>query len=251
MFSNFYLPNDLDKPPTLYAIMNSIVNFGEVDKTKIKDLAHESRTKIFDFTYPLSSNFDKESFEENILNNFIQRRIGFETFNMFKIKLRVKLNEIMPYYNKLIDSYANWNLFNDGESVTESSNLNKNTNINTSNNTSASDSSNTNVNASNISDKRFSDTPQTNLNDVRDGSYVSEYNYDTDSGTSNTNTNGTSTSNATSSSLANELSTNTKRVSRTEKNKINIYKDYLEMNKYNIMTMIYKDLECLFYSLID
>ena len=33
------LPNDHPEPPTLYSLLNSIVNYGEEEQTKIKDLA--------------------------------------------------------------------------------------------------------------------------------------------------------------------------------------------------------------------
>ena len=42
---------DYNIPPTLYALLNSIVNFGEEEKTKIKDLAKVGRSTIFDFDY--------------------------------------------------------------------------------------------------------------------------------------------------------------------------------------------------------
>ena len=64
------IPNNCEKPPTLYAILNSIVNYDKEDKTKIKDLAKEGREKIFDFDYPLSDKLDKEEFECLILNKF-------------------------------------------------------------------------------------------------------------------------------------------------------------------------------------
>ena len=34
----------------------------------------------------------------------MMRRIGQETFTAFQIQLNAKLNEIMPYYNMMIDS---------------------------------------------------------------------------------------------------------------------------------------------------
>ena len=39
------------KPPTLYAIMNSIANYDAEEKTKIRNLAKATRAKIFDFDY--------------------------------------------------------------------------------------------------------------------------------------------------------------------------------------------------------
>ena len=37
------LPTDNDRPPTLYALLNSIVNYGQEDQTKIKDLREERK----------------------------------------------------------------------------------------------------------------------------------------------------------------------------------------------------------------
>ena len=111
------LPTNCDKPPTVYSILESIVNYGKEDKTKIKDLAKVGRFKIFDFDYPLSDKISKEDFEIMILNHYLQRRIGFDTVTAFKIQLDVKLNEIMPLYNKMFDSIDGWNIFNDGEKI--------------------------------------------------------------------------------------------------------------------------------------
>ena len=90
MFFNMFvpfLPPNCDKPPTVYSVLNAIVNGDkeDYDYTKIKDLAKEGRYKIFDFDYPLSSKVDKEYFETMILNHYITRRIGFETVTNFKL----------------------------------------------------------------------------------------------------------------------------------------------------------------------
>ena len=115
-----FLPPNCNKPPTLYSVLNSIVN-GDKDEdeyTKIKDLAKEGRSTIFNFDYPLSEYIEKEKFETMILNHFLQRRIGFETVTAFRIQLDVKLNEIMPLYNKMFSALDNWEIFNDGEVIT-------------------------------------------------------------------------------------------------------------------------------------
>ena len=106
------------KPPTLYSIMNSIANYNATEKTKIRNLAKATHEKIFDFDYTLSSAINKSDFEEEILNHYIMRRIGFETFTAFQIYLENKLKEILPYYNILFDSLKDYNLFNNGESIT-------------------------------------------------------------------------------------------------------------------------------------
>ena len=89
-----FIPPNCDKPPTVYSILNSIVNGDkeEDDYTKIKDLAKEGRSTIFNFDYPLSSNINKEKFETQILNHYLMRRIGYETVTAFRIALDVKLN---------------------------------------------------------------------------------------------------------------------------------------------------------------
>ena len=161
-------PVDYNIPPTIYSILEAIVNFGEEEKTKIKNLAKKGRSEIFDFEYPLSTNVSRETFECMILNHFLMRRIGYDTVTAFKIALEVKLNEIMPIYNKLFDSLEGWNLFNDGE-ITSRVTTDEGEN-------SISSTSYT----ANTSDRRYSDTPENQLQDVQDGTYVSEYNYDRD-----------------------------------------------------------------------
>ena len=208
---------DYNLPPTLYRLLNSIVNYDEDEQTKIKNLASAGRTSIFDFEYPLSTHVDKEDFEVMILNHFLMRRIGYETLNAFKIALNVKMNEIMPMYNKLFDALDGWNIFTSGESVTE-------TGSNSLNNISSS---------SNISDRRYSDTPQQQLTNVQNGTYITDYNYDTDTGSVSSSTSGS----------------DTRSITRTPADKIKVYKEFIE-NKKSIMTMIFEDLDPLFYGLV-
>lgn len=218
LFYNIFrpLPTDYDIPPTIYSILNSYVNFDNDDPVKISNLASSGRGVIFDFDYPLTTNVTKESFEVMILNNFLMRRIGYDTVTAFKIALCVKLNEIMPKYNILFDSINNWNLFNDGETITRQYSATL---------------SNTGTTGS-ISDRRYSDTPQNQLSDIRDGRYVTDYNYDTDS--SNISNSGTETR------AENEH--------RTLADKNNLYITFSkEVN--NVYTLIFKELEPLFYGL--
>ena len=166
------VPDNFKKPPRLYDLMESIVNYGKTNKEKIKNLAKYSRATIFDFDYPLSSNVNKEEFETKILNHYITRRIGFETFTIFQIELDTKLNEIMPKYNKMFDALKNWDIFNDGEKTIRDGTDNRNVDT-------SSDTSNK-LNNNTVTDRRFSDTPQNQLEDVQNGSYVTNYNYDQD-----------------------------------------------------------------------
>lgn len=236
-----YIPNMCDLPPTVYSLLESIVNYGKDEKTKIKDLAKYGRTTFFNFDYPLTENITKEQFETIILNNFIDRRIGFDTLTMFRIKLNVKLNSIMPKYNKMFDALENWNIFNDGEVTTETGTDERQT-TNTTQNTL---SNNSTTQSNSVSDRRKSELPQDQLENLRDGTYVGEYNYDTDTatGTDSSTSNGSATSNGTDN---NEY---TKEIRRSPADKIAIMKE-MQTNINNIYEMIFKDLECLFYQIV-
>lgn len=230
-----WIPSWNTKPITLLSYMDSIVNYGkpENEKKKNRELAKYSRETIFDFDYPLSNKVDREYFECQILNHYIMRRIGFETPTAFEIALENKLNEIMPDYNKLFDMLEGWDVFNDGENVTRTQTT-TNTLSNTGTNT-------TNSNTNNTSDRRYSKTPQNQLQDVRDGKYITDYNYDTTNGTNNITSNDTTNSNG--SGTINET------ITRTPAEKMRLYNEY-KTNLTHIMTLIYKDLDVLFYGLL-
>lgn len=225
-----------DEPPTIYSLLNSYVNFANDTPAKIKDLANAGRAMFFDFDYPLATGMTKSEFECMILNHFMMRRIGYETLTAFKIALNVKLNEIMPMYNKLFESINGWNIFTDGEIMDRTV-----TDSRTVNNTGTSSGTN-NTTSSTTSDRRFSNTPQNALQDVRDGQYVTEYNYDTDGGTSNTTTSASNSNNSV------EGGNQTEHIVRTPTDKMHLYTEFLK-NRQNIYTMIFKELDPLFYQL--
>lgn len=248
-----FLPPNCEKPPTVYSILESIVNYGKDEKTKIKDLAKEGRTTIFDFEYPLSEKVNKEDFECMILNHFLMRRIGFETVTAFRIQLNVKLNEIMPMYNKLFDSLDGWNIFESGEVTERIGNDNRTIeNItNSQNNTSNNLSNNSTTSSTNISDRRNSELPQNQLQNLRDGSYVSNYNYDTNNNNSSDNSSSQGTSETTANNTTNTEDKNnyTETIRRTPADKISIFKEF-QSNIKSIYSMIFDELECLFYQIL-
>lgn len=241
------LPPNCSKPPTLYSVLNSIVN-GDKDEdeyTKIKDLAKEGRSTIFNFDYPLSEYIEKEKFETMILNHFLQRRIGFETVTAFRIQLDVKLNEIMPLYNKMFNALDNWEIFNDGEVTTRTGS--DNTTTQNTNNTSNSLTNQSTTSTTDVSDRRNSELPQNQLSELRDGNYVTNYNYDTNTNNGQDNSTSQGTSQATNNGTDNKQYNET--ITRTPADKIAILKEMQE-NIKSIYTMIFKDLDCLFYQLV-
>lgn len=206
------------KPPTLYAILNSIANYDSEEYTKIRNLASVTHGKVFDFDYELSSALDKNQFEIDILNHFLMRRIGFETFTAFQLYLENKLHEILPYYNLMFDSFKDFNLFGSGETITRETTDNRN--ITSSGGTTG--------------ETRTSELPQNRLSDINAGSYVSSQ------GTNNVN----SSSETNDNDLVNEV------INRSPVDKMSVYKSFLE-TKNSVMTMIYKDLDILFYGIAD
>lgn len=248
-----FIPANCEKPPTVYTILESIVNYGKDNKTKIKNLAKEGRTTIFDFDYPLTNKISKEDFECMILNHFLMRRIGFDTVTAFRIQLNVKINEIMPLYNKMFDAIENWNIFDDGE-ITERTGTDNRTIDNTTqtnNNTSNTLKNNSETTSEEISDRRNSELPQDQLELLRNGSYVSNYNYDQNNGksTDKSDSQGESKSNTDNKSNTKDDNIYQETIKKSPADKIAIYKEFQE-NLKSIYGMIFKDLECLFYQLI-
>lgn len=209
-YSNYLLYNPLPyipdesflRPPLLYDIMNAIVNFGNENQVSISNISKVARGTIFDFEYNLSNKINKEEFETMILDRFIMRRIGYETYTAWKIALKVKLYEIMPYYNKLFEALGDWNIFKDGESGSRE------------------------MGSSSETDSRYSKLPQNEIQDVKDGTYMTDY------------------------TLGQNKSNGTENYKKDNSNKIDTYLKYTE-KKEKIMSLLYQDLESLFYGLAN
>lgn len=238
-----------DLPLTLYSILESYVNYGKSssDTVKIKDMWQLGRTYLFDFQYPLSVE-TKETFEHNIINHYLMRRINYETVNLFKIMLENKLNEIMPKYNILFSKLNGWDIFKADTTTREYKDSGITSNSTTQHNT-ASGSTISNGNSENSGDSAYSDTPQSQITDIADNSYISEYTKTSSNGS----TDMTTTNNNTIDNTGVESGTSTKDISetvnRTVTNTLDVYLKFQEEYN-NIYTMIYKDLDCLFYGLV-
>ena len=200
------------RPPQLFDLLNSMVNFDRSEQVKISDLPRVASPMVFDFTYPLSTKVNKQDFETMILKKFFNRRIGYETYTSWKMALDVKLNEIMPVYNKLFDALDSWDLFKDGENYTR-----------TINNETGTETNNTNT-------VKNSNLPQNEIEDIEDGNYMTNYTKATNNGTGS----GTSETVET--------------FEKDSANKLEIYNSFLQ-NRANIMSLIFKDLDSLFYGL--
>lgn len=233
--------------------------------------------KIFTFIFPIFDENYRTVLEKKILKHFYTREICEETVGLWKLRLDAKLNEIMPYYNKLYKSeLLEFNpLYTANLTRTKKtdydSNRNENENINdtTKNNGITNSTNESSVNetgsgtSSNTGTDLYSDTPQGSLTGVANETYLTNARKTTDSGTTTSTT--SNTSNATENITSTENNTygrvrdNTDALTSTE--------DYLEtvigfegtnaselLMKYretfiNIDVMILNEMEDLFFQL--
>ena len=223
-------------PPTLYSIMQSLVNYDTDEPSKIKDMWQKAREYIFNFDYVLTNNVSRETFEHNILNHYLMRRINYDTVTLFQIMLQNKLSEILPKYNMLWDSLNGWDIFKSGTTTREY----------TDNTTSSNTGNNTGENrgtANTVNNTGYSDTPQSNINDINSSEYLTEYTHNVVDNTITNNTSTTTSNSGQSNKTINEV------VTRTADNELDLLiKFQTEYN--NIWTMLYNDLDCLFYGLV-
>lgn len=74
------------------------------DYNNVDTVIGNSREKIFDFNFPIFDETYRSVLESKILKHYYTREIGFETVALWKLWLNRRMNEIMPYYNKLYNS---------------------------------------------------------------------------------------------------------------------------------------------------
>lgn len=160
-------------------------NYSGLDEStglsEIDSIIAGSRAKIFDFDYPIWDDDYKSVLESKFIARYYTREICAETVGRWKLFLRDKFNEIMPYYNDMyraaladVDPYIDVNLVTehsgngtDTGSVSESALHTRTDNL------SNSQTSHGQYNGSNISKNMFSDTPQGGLNGLLENNYMS------------------------------------------------------------------------------
>lgn len=268
-FENF---SPVDKPPTLYSILNAKLNFQAEVQIKISDFSSEGRSFVFDFNYVLSSEISKPDFETLFIDHFLERRIGFETFNNFKIHLRAKLREILPYYNKLFDSLADLKIiYNDSysesltDTITEESQevLDRDlTARNVTEGTKTDKGTITHTGTDGIvsnSKTKFSDTPQGVLTNVDQDRYLTDYTNQNNDSTEtknltdtfnksygdNTTVTGANTDDYQKDNTRIVTHEYTKEYEKPFSNQLENYQKYLE-TRHSILTLLLNDLEDLF-----
>lgn len=71
--------------------------------TQVRSIV-ESGYPIFDFDYPIFDENYRGVLEQNIINHYYFREIGFETVGQFKHFLKTWFQLEMPYYNRLYET---------------------------------------------------------------------------------------------------------------------------------------------------
>lgn len=139
----------------------------------------ENNVNIFDFDYPFYNEERRKQFEEHFIEHFYFDEIGQETVGRFKQRLKIKLNLIMPYWNKIFLADELEQRILDNYSVTETyeSNIENSTNAVNENNVNTSNES--------VNKNLESNSPVTKI-DFEQVDYFSNIIKDIGSGTSNT-----------------------------------------------------------------
>lgn len=169
------------------------------DQTTVDTIIDKAIPKVFNFSYPIFSEDYRNVLEHHILQHFYTREIAFQTVGRWKLGLQQKLNDIMPYYNKLyesqeldVDPFNNIDVTETSESSGNTTSKNNTTRNGTSVTTGSSETNDTadgtsgtetngKTTTNNSQDTTasrtdaFSDTPQGTLSNVDNLTYLTEY----------------------------------------------------------------------------
>lgn len=212
---------------------------------------------IFNFDFPVFDESYRKVLEHKILKHYYTREIAFETVGLWKLKLNTKLNEIMPYYNKLymseliefnplyshnITRKRNGNVQNTSDTITDG-------NIKSTSETNGRDFGNTYSSTKDL----YSDTPQGSIANLEAETYLTNARNIADTGNSDTTTEATTETDVT-------TKDNTNKKDNTIENYLETIVGYEGRNasdmilKYretflNIDLMVINELEDLFFQL--
>lgn len=70
------------------------------------NIVDQTWEQIFNPPFPIFDEAYRETLAKKILMHYYMREIAHETPAMWQLRLNVKMNEIMPYYNKLYKAYT-------------------------------------------------------------------------------------------------------------------------------------------------
>lgn len=155
------------------------------DYTDVDAALQAGYEHIFDFDFPIWKAEYKEHLCKAILLHYYTREIGFETYALWKLHLRARMNEIMPKYNVLYQQEEANTPFDNLKHTSVGNEASKGSSDGTSQ---ASTDGTTNTTSSSDSWNLFQDTPQGALDGVKSNSYLTTATNNTDETTTNTTT---------------------------------------------------------------
>lgn len=132
------------------------------------------RTKIFSFSYPIFDESYRSVIETKILKHFYTREIAAETAGLWKLWVDRRMNEIMPYYNQMYRSaLLEFNPLYDVDLTTDHK---------------KDSSGDTSTKSSSQSDawRYYSDTPQGSVTNLKNHTYLTDAENNTDDSSGNT-----------------------------------------------------------------
>lgn len=139
----------------------------------VNEVIQASIPNIFDFSFPIFDEEYRNVLCTKILKHYYTREIGLETYGLWKLKLDTKLNEIMPYYNKMYESASlEYNPLHNMDMTT--------THSRTSGDDISRDTSTSGSVSSNF-ENRFLDTPQGGLDGIISSDYLTNASIDNSS----------------------------------------------------------------------
>lgn len=229
--------------------------------SKVEDIIADARPKIFDFDFPIFDESYRNVLETKIIKHYYTREIGLETYALWKLKLDTKLNEIMPYYNKLYNSeLLEFNPLytkdytrttkNSGISVTQTENSSASAATGTESHTDKNDDGRARANTD-----LYSDTPQGQITHLEDKTYLTNARQINDSevghaeNTGNSSTLNNSVTSANGKATGNTFDDYIERVVGYDNKVPSELLESFRKTFLNIDMMIIKDLEELFFQL--
>lgn len=158
--------------------------------SNVDDVIEKSRSKVFDFDFPIFDESYRNVLENKIIMHYYTREIASETVGLWKFWLRTKMNEIMPYYNQLYRSATlEFNPFYDVDLTTDYQRVDNGEHSNSgtmSESRSESGSGNASGSESNTDGNKndhweyFSETPEGGINGVANLNYLTTALHTTD-----------------------------------------------------------------------
>ena len=207
----------------------------------IDSIIEDAIPLIFSFDFPIFDEAYRNVLCTKILRHYYTREIGLETYGLWKLKLQTKLNEIMPYYNKLYESElykynplydVDMTTTNVGQKTGERTDVQNDDRTNTFSGSRTSENEQTNV-ASNENTRNtdsqdrdmYSDTPQGGLTGVDTNTYLT--NFRKILGTNNTTDKGNATDVSNGKQTTRDQNSESSRGTSTTLGKTNNTEDYV------------------------